>query len=144
MSDCGSHQTDLTEANVDEFKTEAKELHQVQTSLKELRNQVKILNNREKELKQRVSGFMNVNDLDVCNLPDGHKFVCKTSRVLAGGPSWNTKDSLIQSIRDFLENNSGNPEYRTADNQAKAEQIVQFSMDRREYTEKITLTKRKA
>ena len=55
--------------NQEDFKKNMVEWVTIKKQLSHVRNDVKVLNKREKELRVFIQGFMKKNDIDACNAP---------------------------------------------------------------------------
>ncbi len=68
----------MTEQITEEFRTAMADWVQIKTQLTEARKDMKILNEREKQLKEFIKVFMKNQSLDLINLKKGAKVTLKT------------------------------------------------------------------
>jgi|TARA_R110000851_G_scaffold182392_4_gene331535 hypothetical protein len=108
----------------DEFKNSMKEWVDLKTVLKNARGDIKIMNDREKNLKTYIKGFMKSNKIDQCNLRKG-----KVSLSTKASKKSLTADTIKKGLAAFFEGD----EHRI---------IAAFDaiQDNREVTERQVLT----
>jgi hypothetical protein len=68
----------MTEQITEEFRTAMADWVQIKTQLTEARKDMKVLNEREKQLKEFIKVFMKNQSLDLINLKKGAKVTLKT------------------------------------------------------------------
>ena len=82
----------------DEFKNSMKEWVDLKTVLKNARGDIKIMNDREKNLKTYIKGFMKSNKIDQCNLRKG-----KVSLSTKSSKKALTADTIKKGLAAFFE-----------------------------------------
>ena len=117
--------TDNTPGDLtDEFKNAMKEWVDLKTVLKNARGDLKTMNDREKNLKTFIKGFMKSNKIDQCNLRKG-----KVSLSTKSSKKALTADTIKKGLAAFFEGD----EHRIV----AAFEAIQ---DNREVTERQVLT----
>ena len=108
----------------DEFKNSMKEWVELTTVLKNARADLRTMNDREKNLKTYIKGFMKSNRIDQCNLRKG-----KVSLATKAGKKAVTVDTIKKGLAAFFEGD----EHRTT-------ACFEAIQESREVTERHVLT----
>lgn len=87
----------MTEQITDEFRTAMSQWVEIKTQLGDARKDMKILNAREKQLKEFIKGYMKSKELDLVNLKKGKVSIRTTTKRATF-----TKDSVQAGLTIFF------------------------------------------
>jgi len=95
----------MVEQITDEFRTAMSQWVEIKTQLGDARKDMKVLNAREKQLKEFIKGYMKSKELDLVNLKKGKVSIRTTTKRATF-----TKDSVQSGLTIFFNGDEVNVE----------------------------------
>jgi hypothetical protein len=110
-----NEQLDFTEGILENFRDEITEYHQIEKTLKKLKNELEpihkrivSLKQRKQEIKKSICSFMNFNNVDICNMPkeidDTVAFKYSQSQALVPLTHEHIKNGISKFFEEGLHN----------------------------------------
>tara|TARA_B100001123_G_C14654307_1_gene766903 strand:- start:11 stop:529 length:519 start_codon:yes stop_codon:yes gene_type:complete len=119
-----------------DFKRDVREYDDIDRTLKETKKQLKTLENRKKELGRCILGYMKSTNIETCNMRTG-KISRKVKKVAVAF----TKKNMPSKIEQFFNDDENCDKFEKGTNSEKAQMIVNFIYEHREYKQSDSLNK---